>query len=182
MNSLIKSILPDPFPGTVNGMVNALREIMQSLALLGLWRSKFFEHAAFYGGTSLRILYGSERFSEDLDFSLLKPSTTFSFSVYAAALQNELEAFGFEVTFEVRHKSAEMAVESAFLKGNTYNQLITIKAPEEILSGINRQSIMKVKLEVDTQPPPDFNTEMKYVFFPGSICSSFLYIAVDVCR
>ena len=59
MNSLIRNILPDPLPGNVNGLVNALREIMQSLALLGLWRAKFFEHAAFYGGTSLRILYGS---------------------------------------------------------------------------------------------------------------------------
>ncbi len=166
MNSFIRSILPDPLPGNVNGMVNALREIMQSLALLGLWRAKFFEHAAFYGGTSLRILYGSDRYSEDLDFSLLEPSTVFDFSVYASALQNELKAFGFDVSFEVRHKNIRTAVESAFLKGNTYKQLIVIKAPEEILSGINRQSIIKVKLEVDTEPPMDFNTEMKYVFSP----------------
>ena len=62
MDSLIRSILPDPPPQTVNGMVNAVREIIQSLALLGLWRAKFFEHAAFYGGTSLRILYGLDRF------------------------------------------------------------------------------------------------------------------------
>ena len=60
--------MPDPLPEDVNGMVNALREIMQSLALLGLWRAKFFEHAAFYGGTSLRILYSSDRYSEDLDY------------------------------------------------------------------------------------------------------------------
>lgn len=166
MNSLIRSMLPSPAPQTVNGMVNAVREIMQSLALLGLWRAKFFEHAAFYGGTSLRILYGLDRFSEDLDFSLLKPSPNFNFLVYAAALQNELEAFGFEVTFEVRHKTARTAIESAFLKGNTYNQLIVIKAPEQILAGVNRQSILKVKLEVDTNPPQGFNTEMKYVFSP----------------
>ena len=166
MNSLIRSMLPDPLPRTVNGMVNAVREIMQSLALLGLWRAKFFEHAAFYGGTSLRILYGSDRFSEDLDFSLLKSSTDFNFSLYASALQKELEAFGFDVTFGVRHKTTGAAVESAFLKGNTYKQLIVIKAPEEILSGINRQTIMKVKLEVDTEPPQGFITEMKYVFLP----------------
>jgi len=166
MDSLIRSILPDPPPQTVNGMVNAVREIIQSLALLGLWRAKFFEHAAIYGGTSLRILYGLDRFSEDLDFSLLKPSPDFNFSVYSAALQNELEAFGFEVTFEVRHKTAATSIESAFLKGNTYNQLIVIKAPEQILSGVNRQSILKVKLEVDTNPPQGFNTEMKYVFSP----------------
>jgi hypothetical protein len=166
MNSLIKSMLPDPPPETVNGIVNALREIMQSLALLGLWRAKFFEHAAFYGGTSLRILYGLDRFSEDLDFSLLKPSSDFNFSRYGAALQNELEAFGFKVTFEVRRKSVNTAIESAFLKGNTYNQLIVIKAPEQILAGVNRQSTLKVKLEVDTNPPQGFNTEMKYVFSP----------------
>lgn len=166
MNSLLRSMLPDPLPNTPIGMINAMRETMQSLALMGLWRAKFFEHAAFYGGTSLRILYGSDRFSEDLDFSLLKSSNNFNFSVYASALQNELKAFGFDVTFEVRHKTARTAVESAFLKGNTYKQLIVIKAPEEVLSGINRQSVTKVKLEVDTEPPPDFNTEMKYVFTP----------------
>ena len=166
MNSLIKSILPDPVPKTTAGMVNAVREIMQSLALLGLWRAKFFEHAAFYGGTSLRILYGLDRFSEDLNFSLLKPSPDFNFSIYSNALQNELEAFGFKVTFEVKHKTAATNIESAFLKGNTYNQLIVIKAPEQILSGVNRQSIVKVKLEVDTNPPQGFRTEMKYVFTP----------------
>jgi hypothetical protein len=166
MKNLMRSLLPDPVPKTVNDMVNAVREIMQSLALLGLWRAKFFEHAAFYGGTSLRILYGLDRFSEDLDFSLLKPSVDFNFSIYATALQNELEAFGFEVTFEVRHKTTDSAIESAFLKGNTYNHLIVIKAPEQILAGVNRQSILKVKLEVDTYPPQGFNTEMKYVFSP----------------
>jgi len=166
MNSLIRSIMPDPLPDTVNGMVNAIREIMQSLALLGLWRAKFFEHAALYGGTSLRILYRADRFSEDLDFSLLRSSAGFDFSVYATALQNELKAFGFDVTFEVRHKNVRTAIESAFLKGNTYKLLIVIKAPEKILSVINQQSIMKVKLEVDTEPPLGFNTEMKYVFSP----------------
>ena len=166
MDSLIRSILPDPPPQTMTGMVNAVHEIMQSLALLGLWRAKFFEHAAFYGGTALRILYRLDRFSEDLDFSLLKPSPDFNFSVYSDALQKELEAFGFEVTFEVKHKTAGTAIESAFLKGNTYNQLIVIKAPAQILSGVNRQSILKVKLEVDTNPPQGFNTEMKYVFSP----------------
>ncbi len=166
MNSLLKSLLPNPAPETTSGMVNSVREIMQSLALLGLWRSKFFEHAAFYGGTSLRVLYGLDRFSEDLDFSLLKPSPDFDFSKYSDSLKNELKAFGFDVTFEVKHKTATSSVESAFLKGNTYNQLIVIKAPELMLSGINRQSTIKVKLEVDTNPPDRFSTEIKYIFTP----------------
>ena len=85
MNDLIKSLLPSPLPDTTGTMLTAVREILQSLALLGLWRSKFFEHAAFYGGTALRILYGLDRFSEDLDFSLLTHSGNFSFDKYGNA-------------------------------------------------------------------------------------------------
>ncbi|OIP04864.1 MAG: hypothetical protein AUJ97_02185 [Bacteroidetes bacterium CG2_30_32_10] len=166
MDKILKSMLPDPLPQTTTGMINALREIMQSITLLGLWRMKFFEHAAFYGGTSLRILYGLDRFSEDLDFSLLKPSSNFSFSNYGSSLKKELEAFGFEVSFDTKVKATETNIESAFLKCNTYNQLIIIKAPDEMLGLINSQSVLKVKLEVDTNPPPLFDTEIKYVFSP----------------
>ena len=83
-------------------------------ALLGLWRSKFFEKAAFYGGTALRILYGLNRFSEDLDFSLLEPMTDFDLERYSVALERELAAFGFEVRVEKKNKSVETAVQSAF--------------------------------------------------------------------
>jgi predicted nucleotidyltransferase component of viral defense system len=79
-------------------MFRALREIVQELALLGLWRSRFFEHAAFYGGTALRILYGLNRFSEDLDFSLLAPNRDFDILRYSEALTKEISAFGFDVT------------------------------------------------------------------------------------
>lgn len=73
----------------------AIHETIQEIALLGLWRSKFFEHAAFYGGTALRILYGLNRFSEDLDFSLLKPNAAFDLSDYNTAIKMELNSFGF---------------------------------------------------------------------------------------
>jgi hypothetical protein len=75
---------------SVEDHVRALREIMQEIALLGLWRSKFFEKAAFYGDTALRILYGMDRFSEGLDFSLLRPATDFELSRYGAAVEREL--------------------------------------------------------------------------------------------
>ncbi|VAW76979.1 FIG00678143: hypothetical protein, partial [hydrothermal vent metagenome] len=70
---------------------------MQEIALLGLWRGKFFEKAAFYGGTALRILYGLDRFSEDLDFSLRAPMRGFELDKYSPALEKELRAFGFDV-------------------------------------------------------------------------------------
>lgn len=72
-------------------MVRALREIIQEVALLGLWRAKFFEHAAFYGGTALRILYGLDRFSERLDFSLLEPSDDFNLARFTASLEDVSE-------------------------------------------------------------------------------------------
>ncbi|MEI8355399.1 MAG: nucleotidyl transferase AbiEii/AbiGii toxin family protein, partial [Deltaproteobacteria bacterium] len=96
--------------------VRALREIIQEVALPGLWQAKFFEHAAFYGGTALRILYGLDRFSEDLDFSLLAPSHDFNLARYTASLEEELLAFGFNVRVEMVDKAVESAVQSAFLK------------------------------------------------------------------
>lgn len=166
MNDLIRKMLPSPLPANSGKFVVALREIMQSVALLGLWRAKFFYEAAFYGGTALRILYGLNRFSEDLDFSLLKIDSGFDFSRFKNALENEFKAFGFDVSFETRQKAENTAIESAFLKTNTYRQLLIIDTPKELLSGIHPQSLLKIKLEIDTKPPGGFDTEMKYVFSP----------------
>lgn len=146
--------------------MRALREIMQEIALLGLWRSKFFENAAFYGGTAMRVLYGLDRFSEDLDFSLIKPIRGFDIAKYLAALQKELEAFGFDVRVEQRKKALKSAVQSAFLKANTLNQLLVIETAEEILREIPRGQVLKIKLEVDTDPPSGFSTETKYLLQP----------------
>src|ERR1700748_2417057 len=94
---------------------NALKEIMQEIALLGLWRSKFFEHAAFYGGTALRILYGLDRFSEDLDFSLLAEDPGFSFQPYISAIIAEFNSQGMQVSIREKVKSQHSNIESAFL-------------------------------------------------------------------
>lgn len=146
--------------------VRALREIIQEVALLGLWRAKFFEHAAFYGGTALRILYGLDRFSEDLDFSLLKPAAGFDLARHTAALEEELLAFGFNVRVEKVNKVVETAVQSAFLKLNTRNELIVIEAGEEITRQIPAGQVLKVKLEVDTDPPAGFATHTRYLLQP----------------
>ena len=146
--------------------MRALREILQEVALLGLWRSKFFEKAAFYGGSAMRILYGLDRFSEDLDFSLLSPLSEFDFSNYSAALQKEIKAFGFDVRIEQRDKAVGSAVKSAFLKANTLNQLLVIETAEEILREVPRGQVLKIKLEVDTDPPPGFSSHTKYLLQP----------------
>lgn len=146
--------------------IRALREIIQECALLGLWRAKFFEHAAFYGGTALRVLYGMERFSEDLDFTLLKPRHDFSIGHYADALRKELLALGFEVRVDVRHKAVHSAVDSAFLKADTRAHLLHVGMPEEGVAHVPANQVIRIKLEVDRDPPPGFNTEPKYLLVP----------------
>jgi predicted nucleotidyltransferase component of viral defense system len=153
-------------PNTADDAIQALREIIQEVALLGLWRAKFFEHAAFYGGTALRILYGLDRFSEDLDFSLLAPTDTFNLGKYTQSLEEELASFGFKVNVEKVDKAIETAVQSAFLKANTRNELLVIETGAGLAKQIPAGKILRIRLEVDTDPPFGFSTETKYLFNP----------------
>ncbi|NVN93554.1 MAG: nucleotidyl transferase AbiEii/AbiGii toxin family protein [Desulfuromonadales bacterium] len=166
MHEAIARMLAKYEPKSTDDSVRALREIIQEVALLGLWRAKFFEHAAFYGGTALRILYGLDRFSEDLDFSLLAPAADFNLARYTADLEEELLAFGFNVRVEMIDKAVESAVQSAFLKGNTRNELLVIETGEEIARLIPAGQVLKIKLEVDTDPPPGFTTHTRYLLNP----------------
>lgn len=144
----------------------ALREILQEISLFGLWRAKFFDKAAFYGGTALRILYGLERFSEDLDFSLLQPSRGFRLERYSGVLEKELAAFGFTVRVELNNKAVLSAVQSAFLKADTASELLVIETGEEIVRQIPAGKVVRIKIEIDTDPPPGFITENKYLLLP----------------
>ncbi len=146
--------------------IRALREIIQECALLGLWRGKFFEHAAFYGGTALRILHGMERFSEDLDFTLLKPQPDFTIGRYTSALQKELMALGFDVHIDLRQKVISSPVQSAFLKVNTRSLLIHIGISGISATRIPANQTIRIKLEIDRDPPPAFATESRYLLLP----------------
>ena len=144
----------------------ALHEIIQEVALLGLSRAGFFNKAAFYGGTALRLLYKLDRFSEDLDFSLLKADKNFSLIPYLETLQEELQLFSFNVDIEAKKKSKESAIESAFIKANTKEHLITIETPGELTGFFSENQKVRIKFEVDTNPPLGFETEMKYLLNP----------------
>ncbi len=166
MHGAIRSMLNRYDCQTRDDYVNALREILQELALLGLWRGKFFEHAAFYGGTALRVLYGLDRYSEDLDFSLLTPNANFTLGTFGDALLREIRSFGFEVDFQPSEKTTHNRIESAFVKANTYSQLLVIDTSDELLRGLHASKLLKIKLEVDTNPPEGFETESKYLLQP----------------
>ena len=166
MNEAILKMLASYECGSKDEVIHAFREILQEVALLGLWRSKFFEHAAFYGGTALRIIYGLDRFSEDLDFSLLQQNTDFDLSSHIRALEIELAGFGFQVSGEIKEKKVDTPVQSAFLKSNTLQVLLAYKVETAITESIHPGQQIKIKLEIDTDPPPGFNVESKYIFRP----------------
>jgi predicted nucleotidyltransferase component of viral defense system len=136
----------------------ALREVMQEIALAGLYRGGFFEKTAFYGGTCLRILYGLPRYSEDLDFSLLQPDPFFTFEPYLQKLQIEFASLGFDVEVSEKIKTAESDIASAFLKKTASQYDLQIKG----------QKVLKIKVEVDTDPPLGFATEQKLLLQPFS--------------
>jgi len=166
MNEAIRQILAKYEIRSLDDSLRALREVMQEIALLGLWRSKFFEKAAFYGGPALRVLFGLDRFSEDLDFSLLEKNEDFDLAEYGDALKRELDSFGFDVEIENRIKPAGTAIQSAFLKANTRSQMITVEFERGIIQQVPRNQVLKIKLEIDTDPPSGFSTETRYLLRP----------------
>lgn len=166
MNPAIGSMLERYNCETRLDYENALKEIIQEVALLGLWRAKFFQHAAFYGGTALRILYGLDRFSEDIDFSLLTPNSDFQLGSYLDAIRAELSGMDLNVEISEKAKNIDIPIESAFIKAGTREHLLKIEVPEEISERIARNDRIKIKLEIDTDPPGGFETEAKILLQP----------------
>ena len=137
---------------------NAIFEVNQQIILAGLYAGGFFESAAFYGGTCLRIFHGLQRFSEDMDFSLLAPDENFDFSKYFQPIVDAFALVGREVEITKKDKKSFGKVESAFLKDNTDVYDVTFQTEKSI----------KIKIEVDTCPPLNFTTEQKLLLQPHS--------------
>ena len=164
---MIKEWLQEYNPKTKKDVYDALREIMQEIALAALQRAGFFEKAAFYGGTALRIFYNLNRFSEDLDFSLLEPDEKFSLEPYFEAVVKEFEALGISVSIQEKEKSKASNVESAFLKsGTVWKELVLEDVVPQM--GVGILPNVKIKIEVDRKPPLGFETEEKLLLNPFS--------------
>ena len=167
MNASLKTLLDGYRPQTPADYQAATREIVQEIALLGLWRGAFFEHAAFYGGTALRIFHGLRRYSEDLDFTLLTGTEALRLERHLAGVAAELAAWGF--SFEVERKSAgdRTGIESAFIKGGTQINLLHIGAPSELARRLPGTQKIQIKLELDLRPPPGATTEWRTRLLPS---------------
>lgn len=143
---------------TENDLRNATHEIMQEVVLAGLYRGGFFDKAAFYGGTCLRIFHKLNRFSEDMDFSLVSKGEEFNLEDYFPAIITEFGAVGRDVEITKKSKSTFTNIESAFLKEDTASYDLAFSSDKKI----------KIKIEVDVNPPLNFGTEQKLLLHPFS--------------
>lgn len=159
MNSQLYDTLLAPYDlSTERNRRNAIFEVNQQVILSGLYNGGFFDVAAFYGGTCLRIFHGLQRFSEDMDFSLLNPDPDFDFTRYFQPIKDEFALVGRTVEIQKKSKLTFGKVESAFLKDNTDVYDVAFQTDKSV----------KIKIEVDTQPPLKFNTEQKLLMLPHS--------------
>ncbi len=143
---------------------NALKEVIQEAMLYALARAGFFHEAAFYGGTALRIFHGLDRFSEDLEFLLLKKNEDFTFKKYFSSLSSVLSSLGLDFTVEEKEKEIKTSEKTAFVKANARNLLKRFYP-----SSANRvpcNELIKIRFEVDVNPPDAFNSEFKTLLLP----------------
>lgn len=158
MNRIFDQMMSKYDISTKDQKLNALHEVMQEVTLAALYRAQFFDYAAFYGGTCLRIFHNLPRFSEDMDFSLLQSDDLFTLEPYFDAIESEFHAYGREIEIVRKNKKVESSVESAFLKDNTDIYNIRFKTEKTV----------KIKIEVDKQPPQGFTTEHNLLMLPFS--------------
>ncbi len=164
---MIKDWIAEYKPRNKEEASQALREIMQEIALAGLSRGAFFEKAAFYGGTALRIFHGLDRFSEDLDFSLLEVNPKFTLDPFFPAIEAEFDALGLKVSIREKKKTLANNIDSAFLKSDTLWRELVLEGtiPQ---NGLDQKPSVTIKLEVDREPPLGFETEDKLLIKPVS--------------
>lgn len=167
MNNQMQEMLKRYNVETQEDKKNALNEIIQELVLCGLAKTDFFEKAAFYGGTALRIFYGLDRFSEDLDFSLKEKDDTFDFVKYMPLVEKEILSFGIKADISEKEKTAESHIKSAFLKANTKEHLLLLYPEDEDIKKIVDNELIKIKIKLDVFPPKGATFETKYRLVPS---------------
>lgn len=163
---LVEEMIKQYNPETTEEVKAALKEILHSIVLVGLSRSGFFNKASFYGGTALRIFYGLNRYSEDLDFTLNEKDENFNFEQYFKTINEVALSYGLELEISYKTKKIDSPIESAFAKLNTYQTLIKLKVNSNLTKYLHKDELMKVKFEVDCYPSLGFNVESKWLDNP----------------
>ena len=165
MQTVLEQMVNNYHPKNTEEKRNAIKEVMQEIVLCALSKAGFFNEAAFYGGTALRIFYHLDRFSEDLDFSLLIKDKDFDLSIYFPKLKEIVKSFGLNVEIEIKEKTKDSNIQSAFLKGDTIEHFLLFY-PDNLIQGINKNEKVKIKFEIDTMPSGCATYEIKYRLLP----------------
>ena len=167
MNSVLEIMVNRYNPQNNEERENAIKEIIQEIALAGLSRGGFFEKAAFYGGTCLRIFHGLNRFSEDLDFALIEKNDSFRLDKYFPALEKEFLSYGIDINIESKINKEEKEIQSAFLKGNTLMLMMSFFPKSEDAKKVVANQKIKIKFEIDIDNPSGGVSEFKYKMLPA---------------
>lgn len=167
MNNIIEQMLSKYEIKNTIDEINALKEIIQEIVLSGLSRGGFFDEAAFYGGTALRIFYKLDRFSEDLDFALVTPNQDFNLSKYFTYVEKELKSYGLNLEISIKQKNIDSNITSAFVKGNTLEHILKFFPNEQNHKYNNILKNIKIKFEVDINPPSGATYEEQYKLLPS---------------
>ena len=166
MNRILEEMLEKYHPLNIKDETNAIKEILQEIVLSGLSRGGFFNEAAFYGGSALRIFYKLNRFSEDLDFALINPNKDFSLDKYIPYISKELSSYGLNLEINVKEKSKDSNITSAFLKGDTKEHILKFFPKENFAELSYLLKDIKIKFEIDINPPKGATYELKYKLLP----------------
>lgn len=167
MQQVLSQMLSKYQINNIEDKKNAIKEIVQEVVLCGLSRGGFFKEAAFYGGTALRIFYGLDRFSEDLDFSLTTQNPNFDLTKYFPYIENETKSLGLDFSVTEKTKSFDSNIKSAFLKDNTKEHIMTFYENSEDAKFINKDEAIRIKFEVDVNPPVGATYETKFGLLPS---------------
>ena len=167
MQNVLTNMLSKYEINNIDDKKNAIKEIVQEVVLCGLSRGGFFKEAAFYGGTALRIFYGLDRFSEDLDFSLVTQNPNFDLAKYFPYIENETKSLGLNFNVSEKEKSVDSNIKSAFLKGNTKEHIMSFYEEGDDSDFINKNEIIRIKFEVDVNPPIGATYETKFGLLPS---------------
>ena len=167
MNNVIEQMITKYEIKNINDEINALKEIIQEIILAGLSRGGFFNEAAFYGGTALRIFYNLDRFSEDLDFALIVPNKNFDLNKYFNYIERELKAYGLNLEINYKEKKIDSNITSAFVKGDTLELILKFFPNEENHVYNHILKNIKIKFNVDINPPSCASYEDKYKLLPS---------------
>lgn len=167
MKQVLNQMLAKYQINNIEDKKNAIKEIVQEIVLCGLSRGGFFKEAAFYGGTALRIFYGLDRFSEDLDFSLITQNQNFDLTKYFPYIENETKSQGLNFSVIEKNKSIDSNIKSAFLKGNTKEHILSFYEDSEDSKFINKEETIRIKFEVDINPATGATYETKFGLLPS---------------